>query len=101
MSLREIIHLKLAGTFTISVTANPGVNFTEVDKVYLKALTNLKGWFSAEASKGLKQVMRQRFYSRFASDQGKAFTLAEYAMFTGDPGFYKKDFEEQSVCYDG
>ena len=39
----------------------------------------------------LKQVTETSFYRGFSSVQGKAFTLAEYAMFTGDPEFYKKD----------
>ena len=35
--------------------------------------------------------MKQVFTAAFASVQGKAFTLAEYTMNTGDPEYYKKD----------
>ncbi len=91
--------VELAGTFTISVTANPGVNLTEVEKAVFEGLDKFeKDGFSAEDLQRIKAGNETRFYSRFASDQGKAFTLAEYAMFAGDPGFYKKDFENsQSV----
>jgi len=91
--------VELAGTFTISVTANPGVNLTEVEKAVFEGLDKFeKDGFSAEDLQRIKAGNETRFYSRFASDQGKAFTFAEYAMFTGDPGFYKKDFENsQSV----
>ncbi len=41
--------------------------------------------------------MKHAFYSRFSSVQGKAFTLAEYTMNTGDPEFYKKDFENNQA----
>jgi zinc protease len=85
---------ELAGSFTISVTANPGVNLTEVEKAIFEGLDKFeKEGFSEEDVTRIKAGYETGFVSRFSSAQGKAFTLAEYAMNTGDPEFYKKDLE--------
>ena len=83
---------EIAGTFTISVTANPGVNLTEVEKAIFEGFDKFeKDGFSEEDLTRIKAGNETGFYRGFSSVQGKAFTLAEYAMFTGDPEFYKKD----------
>lgn len=84
---------ELAGAFTISVTANPGVNLTEVEKAIFEGFDKFeKDGFSEEDLTRIKAGNETSFYSRFSSVQSKAFTLAEYAMNTGDPEYYKKDF---------
>jgi zinc protease len=84
---------ELAGSFTISVTANPEVNLTDIEKAVFEGFEKFeKDGFSAEDLEMIKAGNETSFYSRFSSVQSKAFTLAEYAMFTGDPEFYKKDF---------
>jgi zinc protease len=90
---------ELAGSFTISVTANPGVNLTEVEKAIFEGLQKFeKDGFNQEDLTRIKAGFETRFYNSFASVQGKAFTLAEYTMNTGDPEFYKRDFQNtQSV----
>jgi zinc protease len=90
---------ELAGTFTISVTANPGVNLTDVEKAIFEGLKKFeKDGFAEEDLTRIKAGFETRFYNSFTSVQGKAFTLAEYTMNTGDPEFYKKDFQStQSV----
>ena len=83
---------EIAGEFSISVTANPGVNLTEVEKAIFEGLDKfVKDGFSEEDLTRIKAGNETGFYSRFASVQGKAFTLAEYAMNTGDPEYYKID----------
>ncbi|MBW6501282.1 MAG: insulinase family protein [Bacteroidales bacterium] len=83
---------ELAGTFTITVTANPGVNLTEVEKAIFEGFERFeKDGFPEDDLKRIKAMYETSFYSRFASVQGKAFTLAEYTMNTGDPEYYKKD----------
>jgi zinc protease len=83
---------ELAGAFTISVTANPGVNLTEVEKAIQEGFNKFeKDGFTEEDLTRIKAGNETSFYSRFSSVQGKAFTLAEYAMFAGDPEFYKTD----------
>lgn len=78
---------ELAGSFTISVTANPGINLTEVEKAIFESFERFeKEGFSEDDLKKIKAQYETRFVTQFASVQGKAFTLAEYVMYTGDPG---------------
>jgi zinc protease len=83
---------ELAGSFTISVTANPDINLTEVEKAIFEGLEKFeKDGFSEEDLTRIKAGYETRFYNSFASVQGKAFQFAEYTMNTGDPEYYKKD----------
>lgn len=90
---------ELAGSFTISVAANPGVNLTDVEKAIFEGLERFeKEGFTEEDLIRIKAGYETRFYNTFSSTQGKSFRLAEYQMYTGDPAYYKKDIEAiQSV----
>ena len=90
---------EIAGSFTISVTANTGGNLSEIEKAIFEGFEKFeKEGFSEEDLTRLKAGNETSFYRGFSSVQGKAFTLAEYVMFTGDPEFYKKDLAgSQSV----
>ncbi len=93
---------ELAGYFRISVMANPGVNLTEVEKAIFEGLEKFENeGFTEEDLTRIKAGYETSFYNRLASVQGKAFTLAEYTMNTGDPEFYKKDLANiQAVTMD-
>jgi zinc protease len=93
---------ELAGYFRISVMANPGVNLTEVEKAIFEGLQKFENdGFTEEDLTRIKAGYETTFYSRLASVQDKAFTLAEYTMNTGDPEFYKKDLANiQAVTMD-
>jgi zinc protease len=93
---------ELTGTFTISVTANPGVNLTEVEKAIFEGLAKFEqDGFTEEDLIRIKAGNETRFYNSFASDQGKAFQFASYNLMTGDPGYYKKDLAAiQAVTMD-
>jgi zinc protease len=83
---------ELAGSFTISVTANPDVNLTEVEKAIFEGFAKFeKEGFTEEDLTRIKAGYETRFYNSFSSVQGKAFQFAEYTMNTGDPEYYKKD----------
>lgn len=83
---------ELAGSFTISVGANPGVSLKEVEKAIYEGLEKFeKDGFTEEDLTRIKAQYETRFFSSFASVQGKAFQAAEYTMYTGDPEYYKKD----------
>jgi zinc protease len=83
---------ELAGSFTISVAANPGVNLTEVESAIFEGFAKFeKDGFSEEDMERIKAGYETSFVSRFSSVQGKAFTLAEYTMNTGDPQYYEKE----------
>jgi zinc protease len=84
--------LELAGMFQISVTANPGVSLTDVEKAIFEGLAKFeKDGFSEDDINKIKAGNETNFFTRFTSVQSKAFSLAEYTMNTGDPEFYKKD----------
>jgi zinc protease len=83
---------ELAGSFTISVSANPGVNLTDIEKGIFEGFEKFeKDGFSEDDLTRIKAGTETQFISRFSSVQGKGFMLAEYEMNTGDPGYYKKD----------
>ena len=83
---------ELAGSFMISVTANPEVNLTDVEKAIFEGFEKFeKDGFSEDDLTRIKAGYETRFYNSFASVQGKAFQFAEYTMNTGDPGYYKKE----------
>ncbi|MFH1320080.1 MAG: pitrilysin family protein [Bacteroidota bacterium] len=83
---------ELAGSFMISVAANPGVNLTDVEKAIFEGFEKFeKEGFIEDDLTRIKAQYETRFYTSFASVQGKAFQLAEYTMNTGDPEYYKKD----------
>ncbi|MCX6328940.1 MAG: pitrilysin family protein [Bacteroidia bacterium] len=84
--------MELAGSFTISVPANPGVNLTDVEKAIFEGFDKFeKDGFTEDDLTRIKAQYETRFYNSFASVQGKAFQFAEYTMYTGDPEYYKKD----------
>jgi len=83
---------ELAGSFSVSVTANPDVNLSEVEKAIFEGFDKFeKDGFTEEDLTRIKAGYETRFYNSFASVQGKAFQFAEYTMNTGDPEYYKKD----------
>lgn len=91
--------LELAGIFQISVTANPGVNLTEVENAIFEAFEMFeKEGFTEEDLAALKARNETGFYNNFSSILSKSFTLGEYQMFKDDPSFYAEDFAgQQSV----
>ncbi len=91
--------LELAGTFRITITANPGVNLTDVEKAIFEAFAMFdKEGFSEEDLTALKARNETGFYGGFSSVLNKSFTLGEYQMFRDDPAYYSRDFQaEQAV----
>jgi len=90
--------LELAGVFQISVTANPGVSLTEVEKAIFESFDLFeKEDFTEEDLTALKARNETGFYNNFSSILGKSFTLGEYQMFKDDPSFYADDFAGQQA----
>jgi zinc protease len=85
--------MELAGDFRITVTANPGVNLTEVEKAIFEAFDLFeKEGFTEDDLTGIKARNETSFYNSFSSILNKAFTLGQYQMFKNDPQFYSTDF---------
>jgi len=90
--------LELAGTFTITVTANPGISLTDVRKAVFEALDKFeKDGFSENDLASLKATNETNFYNRFSSILGKAFTLGQYQMYKDNPTYYITDFENDQA----
>jgi len=93
---------ELGGMFTISLTANPGVSLTDVEDAIFEAFTRFEQ--AGVTEKDLERVkagQETSFYNMISSVQGKAFRLAEYDIFAGDPGFYKKDMQNMMAVTTG
>lgn len=90
---------ELAGSFTVSVTANPGVSLTKVKKAIFEGFDMFeKEGFTEEDLTRIKARNETGFYNNFSSILSKAFTLGDYQMLKEDPGYYAKDFTDaQSV----
>lgn len=85
--------LELAGTFEISVTANPGVNLGDVEKAIFESFDMFeKEGFTEDDLTALKARNETYFYSLFSSILNKSFALGRYQMFTDDPEFFVRDF---------
>jgi len=84
---------ELAGSFMISVGANPDVKLTDVEKAIFEGFEKFeKDGFTNEDLIRIKAKNETRFFNSFASIQGKTFQLSEYTIYTGDPEYYKKYF---------
>ena len=90
---------ELTGMFNISVTANPGVNLTDVEKGIFEAFEMFeKDGYTEEDLARIKAKNETNFYGNFQSILMKSFTLGQYQMFKNDPEFYTEDFRNtQSV----
>jgi len=89
---------ELAGTFVISVNANPGVSLAEVEDAIFEGFARFEQeGFDEKDLERVKAGQETSFYNMISSVQGKAFRLAEYDIFAGDPGFYKDDMENMTA----
>ncbi|MHC9510437.1 M16 family metallopeptidase [Kangiella sp. M94] len=93
---------EIAGTFTIRVRANAGVDLDEVKKAIDTALANFeKEGFSDNDLKRIKARQETSFYNGISSVLSKAFQLGIYQEYAGDPAFVAKAIENiKSVTRD-
>ena len=83
---------ELTGSFQITVTANPGVNLTDVEKAIFEGLDKFEQeGFTDEDLTRIKIENETSFVRQFESVENKSFALAQYTMETGDPEYYRKD----------
>ncbi|MDC7998103.1 M16 family metallopeptidase [Gilvibacter sediminis] len=90
---------EIAGAFRIIITANEGKTLQEVEDAIFEAyaLFEEQGVTDRDIER-IKASLETDFYNQISSVLGKSFNLAQYNVFAGDPGFYKKDLENiQSV----
>ncbi|MBO6506021.1 MAG: insulinase family protein [Kordiimonadaceae bacterium] len=85
---------ELAGQLTLGVRAVPGTDLDDVQTAVAQAFA----MFEAEgvdesALSRIKTEAEAGFYAGIESVLGKGFNLANYAIYTGDPGYMDVDLE--------
>ncbi len=93
---------ELAGTFTIRVRANKGVDLDTVRTLVGQALNKFETeGFSEKDLDRIKARQETDFYNGISSVFNKSLQLAFYNEYTGDPGYITKDIENiKSVTKD-
>lgn len=83
---------ELAGTFTVRVRANAGTDLDSVRTVINQTFEKFdKEGFDLKDLDRIKAGLETNFYNGISSVLGKAFQLASYNEYAGDPGFIEKD----------
>lgn len=83
---------ELAGTFTIRIRANSGVNLDSVRTVVDETFAKFdKEGFDIKDLNRIKAGLETNFYNGINSVLGKAFQLAQYNEFAGSPDYVKTD----------
>lgn len=86
---------ELAGTFRVSVGAFAGVDLDRVHEAVETAFARFEAEGVSETElRRVKAGTETAFYSRLSSVLGKAFQLADYAIFADDPGFVSEDLRQ-------
>ncbi|HYX08189.1 MAG TPA: pitrilysin family protein, partial [Bacteroidales bacterium] len=83
---------ELAGQFNITITANSGVNLSDVEAGINDAFALFeKEGVSEKDIARIKAKLETRFYNGLNSVLYKSFQLARYNEYAGDPGFIEQD----------
>jgi len=85
---------ELAGTFEIRIRAKDGVDLDEVKLAVETALTRFEeqGFKDKDLAR-IKATLETNFYESISSVLGKAFQLASYNVYAGDPGFLTDEID--------
>lgn len=84
--------MELAGKFSVSVTANTGTNLNDVEAAINESFARFEKEGISDADlERIKAKMETDFYEGISSVLNKAFQLAHYNEYAGDPGYIKKD----------
>ncbi len=85
---------QIAGKFRIMVTANAGVDLDNVEAGINEAFDRFeKEGVTQKDIERIKAGLETDFYNGISSVLGKSFQLAQYDVFTGDPGYIEQDIE--------
>ncbi|WP_261374527.1 M16 family metallopeptidase [Dokdonia sp. Hel_I_53] len=85
---------ELAGEFHIIITANSGVDLDQVEAGVDEAIAKFEAEGATDRDiERIKAGLETQFYNGISSVNGKAFQLANYNVFAGEPNFIEKDIE--------
>ncbi|MDE0598875.1 MAG: zinc protease [Dokdonia donghaensis] len=85
---------EIAGEFHIIITANSGVDLDQVEAAIDEAIAKFEAEGVTDKDvERIKAGLETQFYNGISSVNGKAFQLASYNVFAGEPDFIEKDIE--------
>lgn len=86
---------EVAGEFTITVTANEGINLNDVEAAVFESFKRFEtdGFTDADIER-IKAGLETNFYNGISSVMGKSFQLAQYNEYAGSPDYYRTDLEK-------
>src|SRR6056297_1985964 len=86
---------EIAGEVSLISRAYPGTDLNEVEAAVNEAFSRFEEeGFTDEDLKRIKAGIETGFYNGLSSVLGKAFQLAQYNIFTGDPGYINEDIQK-------
>lgn len=87
--------MELAGTFNIVVTANEGIDLDSVERGIFEAFSRFETQgFTQDDIERIKAGLETDFYNNISNVMSKAFQLAYYNEYKGNPGYYLTDIEK-------
>ncbi|MEO9885374.1 MAG: pitrilysin family protein [Balneola sp.] len=86
---------EIAGETTLLVRAYPGTDLDKVSSAVDEAFAKFEtdGFTEADLDR-IKAGIETQFYNGLSSVLGKAFQLAQYNIFAGDPGYINEDIQK-------
>ncbi|RMA82651.1 M16 family metallopeptidase [Umboniibacter marinipuniceus] len=85
---------ELAGEFSIAVRGNAGVVLDDINASLERALADFEqNGFDDRDLERIKAGLETSFYQGVSSVLNKAFQLATYAEYAGDPGYFQTDIQ--------
>lgn len=85
---------EIAGEFHIVITANSGVDLDQIETAIDEGLAKFEVEGATDKDiERIKAGLETQFYNGISSVNGKAFQLASYNVFTGEPDFIEKDIQ--------
>ncbi|MDD4646292.1 MAG: insulinase family protein, partial [Bacteroidales bacterium] len=86
---------EVAGAFSVTVTANEGVNLKDVEAAVFESFKRFETESFTDADvERIKAGLETNFYNGISSILGKSFQLAQYNEYAGSPDYYKTDLEK-------
>lgn len=86
---------EIAGEITLLVRAFPNTDLNKVEAAIEKGFSRFEedGFSDADLNR-IKAGIETQFYNGLSSVLGKAFNLAQYNIFAGDPGYLNEDIKK-------
>ncbi len=86
---------EIAGEVNLITRAYPGTDLDDVQAAVNEAFARFeKDGFSDDELKRVKAGLETEFYNGLSDVLGKAFQLAQYNIFAGDPGYINEDLQK-------